>query len=67
MDIETKLRKQQIKTRLARIKYVAAKEHNEPEFTLALLYARWSQLNFTCNLWKEAVDMVNKNKGLAPQ
>ncbi len=65
MDIETKLRKQQIKTRLARMKYMRAKGNNDPEFTIALLYARWSQLNFTCNLWKEAVDMVKKNKGLA--
>ena len=62
MDIKTKLRKQQIKLRLARMKYSKAKGNNEPEFTVAVLYAKWSQLNFICNLWAEAVATLQNKK-----
>ncbi len=62
MDIEAKLRRQQIKMRLARRKYMNAKGKNESEITLAILRARWSQLNFVCNLWAEAVDVLKKEK-----
>jgi hypothetical protein len=62
MDIEAKLRRQQIKMRLARRKFMKAKANNEAEITLTILHARWSQLNFICNLWAEAVDMLKKEK-----
>ncbi|GEO10774.1 hypothetical protein [Segetibacter aerophilus] len=55
MDIKAKLKKQQVKMRLARRKYMVAKAKNESDMTVKVLYARWSQLNFICNLWEEAV------------
>lgn len=62
MDIKTKLRKQQIKLRLARMKYTRAKGNNEPELNVAILYAKWSQLNFVCGLWAEAVASLQNSK-----
>jgi hypothetical protein len=55
MDIKAKLKKQQIKTRLARRNYMIAKTRNESELTIKVLFTRWSQQNFICNLWEEAV------------
>lgn len=65
MDIEAKLRKQQARMRLARMKYVSAKGKNEPEITIAMLYARWSQLNFICGLWAEAVATLHRSKEMS--
>lgn len=57
MDIKEKLRKQQIKARLARMKYVQAKARNESKFNIQLLYSRWSQLEIVCSMWEVAVKM----------
>lgn len=62
MNIEAKLRRQQIKMRLARLKYTKAKTHHEADANVSILYARWSQLNFICNLWLEAVERLQSEK-----
>jgi hypothetical protein len=59
MDIKAKLRKQQVKMRLARRKYMVAKAKNESEMAVKILYARWSQLSIVCNLWEEAVKKLD--------
>ena len=60
MKIKEKLRRQQIKARLARMKYNQAKARNESDFKLQVLYSKWSQSESICSLWERAVKLLGE-------